>query len=224
MVVWTPKHPAGVRTQWKGPPQDTTFEEGNMLVYSTEIKQERVINLENVYRYMHHWLREEGWSSVHHSGKPGWVEEFYGESRNQEGEKEIRWWWRSQKYHTGIAGGPHKYFRFKIFVDVLCTNMKQIEMMYKGKKIKPYMGEFILWVNAVLELDINNWFVKGSSFGLGDVLSDFFLRMIYKERVREQEIELRGAASRFVDDIKYYLGLNRASELRQPLDQEKQWF
>ena len=81
-----------------------------------------------------------------------------------------------------------------------------------------------MWFNAVLELDINNWFVKGSKFGLGDVLSDFFIRMIYKERVREQEIELRGISERFISDVKYYLGLNRDSNLRQPLDQEKQWF
>jgi len=178
MVVWTPKHPMGIQTQWKGPPSGTTFEEGNMLVYSTEIKQERVINLENVYRYMHHWLKEEGWKSVHGNGKSTWVEDYYAESRNQHGEKEIRWWWRTEKQHAGIAGG-NQYFRYKWYIDVMCLHMKQIEIMYKGKKIKPYMGEFIMWFNAILELDIHNWFVKGSSFGLGDVLSDFFIRIIF---------------------------------------------
>lgn len=222
MVVWTPKHPTGVQTHWKGPPQDATWSESNILAYSTEIRQERVINLETVYRYMHHWMREEGWVSVHSGGKPDWYEEFYGETRNQAGEKEIRWWWRAQKQHAGIAGG-HQYFQFKWFIDVLCSNMKQIEIMYKGKKIKPYMGEFIMWFNAVLELDINDWFTKGTSFALGDVLSDFFIRMIYKERVREQEVELRATSERFISDLKYYLGLNRADNIRQPLDQEKQW-
>ena len=223
MVVWTPKHPMGIQTQWKGPPSGTTFEEGNMLVYSTEIKQERVINLENVYRYMHHWLKEEGWKSVHGNGQSTWVEDYYAESRNQHGEKEIRWWWRTEKQHAGIAGG-NQYFRYKWYIDVMCLHMKQIEIMYKGKKIKPYMGEFIMWFNAILELDIHNWFVKGSSFGLGDVLSDFFIRMIYKEKVREQEDELRGASERFISDLKYYMGLQRASDMRKPLDQEGQWF
>jgi hypothetical protein len=223
MVTWTPKHPTGISTHWKGPPQDATFEESNLLVYSTEIKQERIINLETVYRYMHHWMKEEGWSSVHSGGNPSWYEEFYGVTKNQSGQKEIRWWWRAQKQHAGIADS-HQYFRFKWFIDVLCTNMKQIEIMYKGKKIKPYMGEFNLWFNAVLELDINNWFVKGTSFALGEVLSDFFIRMIYKDKVRDQEIELSGTSERFISDLKYYLGLNRVDNVRQPLDQEKQWF
>ena len=48
--------------------------------------------------------------------------------------------------------------------------------------------------------------------------------MIYKQRVREQEIELRRFSERFIEDVKFYIGLNRAVETRKPMEPEKQWF
>jgi hypothetical protein len=223
MTIWTPKHPAGIQSQWAPPAEDAKWDESNLLVYSTQIKQSRVIHLENVYRYMWHWLTEEGWNSPH-AGSPKWIEDFYGEYRDQQDHKEIRWWWRTQKYNSGIAGGPHPFFRYKMYIDVLTTNMKRVEIMYKGKKIKPYAGEIIIWVNAIMEIDYNKWFRKNSGFKLGEILEEFFLRMIYKDRMREQEIELRRIGERFVEDIKFYIGLNRTTEVRTPMDEEKQWF
>jgi hypothetical protein len=222
MTVWTPKHAAGIQSQWAPPAANAKWDESDVLVYSTQIKQVRVVHIENVYRYMWHWLTEEGWKSPN-PDLPKAIEDFYGEYRDQQDHKEIRWWWRTQKSHGGIAGA-HQFFRFKWHIDVMTTNMKRIEIVYKGKKIKPYMGEMIIWFNAILQLDINNWFTGTSDFKLGKVLEDFFLRMIYKDRMREQEIELRRVSERFVEDLKHYIGLNRASDVRKPLSEEKQWF
>ncbi|AJF61761.1 TPA: hypothetical protein HA239_01645 [Candidatus Woesearchaeota archaeon] len=223
MTIWTPKHPGGVRTQWAPPPEDTSWTEGNLLVYSTQIKQVRIVHLENIYRFMHHWLTEEGWTSIHSVGDRKWIEDFYGEYRDQQGHKEIRWWWRLRNNHGGIAG-EHPFFRYRWDIDVLTTNMKRVEIMYKGKKIKPYVGEFLMWFNSILEIDINGWFNDNSKFALGKVLHEYFLRMIYKDRFREQEIELRRRAERFVEDLKFYLELNRVSEARKRMSEEKQWF
>lgn len=223
MAIWTPKHSAGVRTQWAPPPEDTSWTEGNLLVYSTQIKQVSIIHVENIYRYMHHWLVEEGWGSIHGKGDPKWIEDFYGEYRDQQGHKEIRWWWRLKNSHGGIAG-EHPFFRCRWDIDVLTTNMKRVEIMYKGKKIKPYVGEMIIWFNSILEVDIHGWFNDNSKFALGKVLQEYFLRMLYKDRFREQEIELRRNSERFVEDLKFYLDLNRVSEVRKRMSEEKQWF
>lgn len=220
MTIWTPKHKAGIRTQWAPPATDGKWDDSNILAYSTQIKQVRLIHVENVYRYMHHWLVEEGYKSEHGDT---WFEDFYGEYRDQADHKEIRWWWRLNKSHGGISN-PHPFFNFKVYIDVLTTNMKRVEIMYKGKKIKPYVGEFLMWYNAVLELDPKGWFQDGTSFKLGKILEDFFLRMIYKDRVRDQEVELRRESERFVEDLKFYIGLNRASDIRQPISGSKQWF
>lgn len=225
MTIWTPKTPGGIRSHW-APETSGAWKESNILVYSTQIKQERLIHLENVYRYMHHYLQEEGWRSP--SGD-FWFEDFYGEYRDQEGHKEIRYWWRVNKSPGGIFG-KHQYFKQSLYIDVLTTNMKRVEIMYKGKKIKPYVGEFIVWINAVLEMDINGWFSGGKAppydkpHGVLGILEDFFPRMIYKQRVREQEVELRRIAERLVEDLKFYIGLNRSAEVRKPMDAEKQWF
>jgi hypothetical protein len=175
---------------------------------------------------MHHWLAEEGWKAKDRMS-PDNVEDmkryenFYGEYRDQEDHKEIRFWWRAQKSPGGIFGW-HQYFRWSFYLDVLTTNMKRVEIMYNGKKIKPYMGEFILWLNVILEMDINGWF---STHPVLSILEDFFPRMIYKQRVREQEVELRRSGERFIEDLKFYIGLNRVSDTRQPMELKTgQWF
>ncbi|NTV23718.1 MAG: hypothetical protein HGA85_05080 [Nanoarchaeota archaeon] len=216
MTIWTPKQKGGVRSQW-APETTGGWKESNILVYSTQLKQERIIHLENVYRYMHHYLSEEGWKSPHGDF---WMEDFYGEYRDQQDHKEIRFWWRAGKSPGGIFG-THPYFHYKIYIDVLTTNMKRVEMMYKGKKIKPYMGEFIIWFNAILVMDKENWFAK---HWLLNVFEDFFPRMIYKQRVREQEVELRRFCERFMEDLKFYIGINRNAETRKPMEGEKEWF
>ena len=50
MTIWTPKVPSGIRTHWH-PEDEGEWKESNLLVYSTQIKQVRVIHIENVYRY-----------------------------------------------------------------------------------------------------------------------------------------------------------------------------
>jgi hypothetical protein len=175
---------------------------------------------------LHHYLYEEGWKAYGDDGKPfdnvedsKRYENFFGEYRDQEGHKEIRFWWRLGKSPGGIFG-THPYFDWKVYIDVLTTNMKRVEIMYKGKKIKPYMGEFILWFNSVLVMDKMKWF---ATHPVLSVLEDFFPRMIYKQRVMEQEIELRRFSERFVEDLKFYIGLNRAAETRKPMEPEREW-
>jgi hypothetical protein len=222
MTIWTPKEPVGVKSHW-APDTAGVWKESNILVYSTQLKQEKILHIENIYRYMHHYLYEEGWKAIESVGSVDddkRYENFYGEYRDAEGHKEIRWWWRMQKSPGGIFG-DHQYFRHRVFIDVLTTNMKRVEMIYKGKRIKPYIGEFILWFNSVLEMDYHDWFKTDPILS---ILEDFFPRMIYKQRVREQEVELRRFSERFIEDLKFYIGLNRGAEVRKPMEAEKQWF
>jgi len=236
MPVWTPKlDKAGIRSHWtsvadfSGYKDDSAviWKDGNIKVYSTQIKQERLVHLENVYRYMHHYLTEEGWKSFY--GDP-WFEEFYGEVRDAHGHKEIRYWWRLQKGCGGVGASGHPFFRQRLFIDVLCTNMKRVEMMYKGRKIKPFIGEFILWINSILEVDYNKYFIPKKDGGNADfvsnVLEDFFVRMFYKDRIREQEVELRRVSERFVEDTKQFIGLtkNPSYTARKLFDGDNQWF
>ena len=217
MTIWTPKEKAGIRTHWH-PEENGTWEDSNILVYSTQIKQVRVVHLENVYRYMYHYLSEEGWKSPDGDKR---YEVFYGETKDSHDHKEIRWWWRMQKSHGGM-GEPHPYFKQEAYIDVLSTGMKRIEIMHKGKKIKPYIGELIIWFNTVLVLDKNNWF---ETHWLLKMMQDFWPRMIYKDRVREQEVELRRFSERFVEDLKFFIGLNsRISGTRKHFEPETQWF
>ena len=100
MVIWIPKGEfphwqEKFKAGWKG---------SNILAYKTEIRQYRVVNFESLYRYMYHYVTEEGWKAPDGSKE---IEPFYGELRSQDGYKEMRTWWRAGKSWGGleVSGG-----------------------------------------------------------------------------------------------------------------------
>lgn len=214
MTLWIAK---GEFPHWdKKITQNNTWE-GNILVMQTFIRQTRVIHFQNLYRYMYRYLTDEGWK--HPDGTKN-IERFYGESRNQEGEKQIRIWWRLKHGCGGIAG-THSYLGYKMYIDFLTEKMRRIEIVHKGKKIKPYIGDVHIWISAVLDIDINNWHTNDK---LMKILKEYWVRRIYKRNIRDHEIELRRFSVRFVDDVKYFINMHRPSELRTPLHHEEKEF
>jgi hypothetical protein len=201
--------------------------EGNILAYRTEIRQQRVIHLENLYRYMYYYLNEEGWFAT--DGTKDW-EVYYMEHRDQHEEREeIKIWWRliqGPGFGPGwtAAGGitsSHPFFRYSLNIDFLCYHVKRIEMMHEGRKIKPYIGDVTIYIAAVLELDYHEWMKKG---GLLKILKEYFIRRIYKRNIREHELELRRLATRYSDDFKHFIGLARYTEDRKLIQPAKGFY
>jgi len=209
VTIWIPKgeFPAiqedyrSYHADWKG----------NILSYRTEIRQQGVIHLENLYRYMYHYLAEEGWVS-RDDGSKEW-EVYYMEHRTQqEVRDEIKIWWRlvmGPGFGPGGIAGEHPFFGYYLDIDFLCYHVHRIEMMHQGRKIKPYIGDVTIYVTAILIIDINDWFSKG---GLLAILQEYFVRRIYKRNIREHEVELRRLATRYVDDWKHFMTLARYSD------------
>ena len=217
MVIWIPKgHFPHWQEKFTG-----TWKGSDILAYRTEIRQQRIVHFDNLYRYMYHYITEEGWKHPV-SGKE--IEPYYGETRNQAGGKEIRVWWRAKKSWAGGPGGGHAYFAYKFYVDIFATRMKRIELSYKGKKVRPYQGDVTIWFATVLEIDANKW-KDQSGFGaeLYGLLEEYWVRRIYKRNIKDQEVELRRFSARFVDDVKHFVNLTRGSEQRKPWFEEKQF-
>jgi hypothetical protein len=216
MVVWIPK---GEFPHWIEKFQGG-WKNCNILAYRTELRQNRVIHFENLYRYMYHYITEEGWKAFDDSKE---IEPFYGELRNQDGYKEMRIWWRAKKSWSGCVGG-HAFFNFKLYLDIFATKMKRIELVYKGKKIRPYEGDVTIWFATVLEIDPQKWSERkdfgGQIYGL---LEEYWIRRIYKRNIKDQEVELRRFSARFIDDVKHFINLSRGSETRNSWFQEKQF-
>ncbi|MBN2422985.1 hypothetical protein JXB41_07195 [Candidatus Woesearchaeota archaeon] len=213
MTLWIPKgeFPAlnedyrNFKGDWKG----------NILAYRTEMRQQRVIHLQNLYRYMYYYLTEEGWVDVKDDSKN--FEVYYLESRKEDSSRsEMRIWWRMKMgpgFGPGGMVGTHPFLRYLFNVDFLCYKVKRIEIVHQGRTIKPYMGDITIWFTAILELDYCKWFEKEG--GLMDILKEYFVRRIYKRNIREHEIELRRLANRYVDDFKHFIGLLRYKEDRK---------
>jgi hypothetical protein len=199
---------------------------GNILAYRTEVRQQGVVHLENLYRYMYYYLCDEGWVA-NDTGDPADkdFEVYYVEHRDQtDKRKEIRIWWRLELgpgFGPGGMAGVHPFLKYHLSVDFQCFHVKRIEMVHKGRQIKPYIGDVTFWITAILEIDYCGWFEGG---GLMDILQEYFVRRIYKRNIREHETELRRLANRYADDFKHFIGLLRYTEDRKLMHPAKGFY
>lgn len=216
MTVWVPK---GEFPHWEENLElQASWKNSNILSFKTHIRQENVIHFENLYRYMYHYITDEGWKCLEDGSRH--IEHFYGEKREQDGSRELRAWWRAKKDPGGIFPN-HAFLRYVLYVDFLCYNLQRIEIIHQGKKIKPYIGDVNIFITAIVDIDYQNWKDKDKIFGLA---YEYFIRRWYKRNLRDHEIECKRFASRFSSDIKYFIEMTRESEMRLPEHLEKQWF
>jgi len=75
---------------------------------------------------------------------------FYLERILGTGVKEHRIWWRCLKV-------PQKsgYYRYFLKIDFMTLNMKSIEVMHQGHKMKTDRGDCVIRIWAYLQLDYN---------------------------------------------------------------------
>ncbi|MBU0757416.1 MAG: hypothetical protein KKF44_05080 [Nanoarchaeota archaeon] len=220
MTIWIPKGEfpsiqedyTKLHGDWKG----------NILAYRTEIRQQGVMHLQNLYRHMWLYLTEENWVS-NEADKD--IEVYYMEHRDNAGEREeIKIWWRLWHYlGLGPGGwvGPHPFLKYNLHIDFLCYKVRRIEMVHQGRKIKPFVGDVTIYLTAVLEIDYNDWFDKG---GIMEIVQEYFIRRIYKRNIREHEMELRRLANRYSDDFKHFIGMLRYKEDRQLMHPTKGFY
>ncbi|MBD3204037.1 hypothetical protein GF327_07085 [Candidatus Woesearchaeota archaeon] len=220
MTVWIPKG--------EFPSMQEDYSEmhgnwqGNILAYRTEIRQKAVIHLENLYRYMYYYLTEEGWVAPDGSKD---YETYYFDLRKQTGERaDVRIWWRMEMgpgFGPGGMAGIHPFLKYKLNIDFLCHNVKRIEMVHQGRKVKPFIGDVTVWIVSILELDYCGWFEKS---GIMDIIKEYFVRRIYKRNIREHEVELRRITTRYAEDFKHFIGMLRPSEERKMIHPQKGFY
>lgn len=191
--------------------------EFDIKVASLEIENEETFHLKNLYKLIHDWLVEEGFKDIY--GSDDNVEIFYLEKILGTGAKEHRIWWRAYK----IPNNSH-YYRYFMRINFLTINMKSIEVMHQGHKMKTDRGDLIINIDSYLQLDYNrNWRGPAGAKKKPFIMrfDPLFRRRVYKAQIEAYKIDLYKTTYRLQGVIKQYLKLKTLYEMPKPFHPEK---
>jgi len=171
------------------------------------IKYEDVFSFKELYKVIRDWLIAFEYASDKRDEK---MEKFYLE-KHAGGVKELWIWWRTSKT-------PHesKYFKYVINVDYHVLNMKDVEIMHKGNKIKANKGEVEILINCYLDTEAEFQLEKS----LFRSIAKLFRKRIYKQETEQHKKDLQGDLNLLQHEIKQFLelkGFLPKSELLHPV-------
>lgn len=142
-----------------------------IYVGGAEVKSTSVFQAKQLYIMLHEWCLE------HAYAKPGDVnfpETMFWEARSQNIGSEYWIWWRTTKQIEG-----NQFWHRAINIDFHGVGMKNVEVMYKGKKIKADKGKYELLFQAKLVIDRDGMWAKHPL--LKPFLEIFWKRLFNKE-------------------------------------------
>lgn len=145
-------------------------------VTNMELKVTETFVMSEFYTALHDFLFEEGYSDDQDAGFP---EKYYFESRTQTGGREYWVWWRCTKSTDTPFAIKH------IHVDLHGVGIKDVEIMYEGKKVKANKGKIEVIMRGSLEVDPGDkW--KNSKMGF---LRDAFLHRWWHKELDRHKVD-----------------------------------
>ncbi|MGV8171182.1 MAG: hypothetical protein ACP5OA_00640 [Candidatus Woesearchaeota archaeon] len=188
----------------------------DIKVASLTIQNEDTFHLKNLYKLIHDWLDEEGFKDIYgERGGDGNPEIFYLERISGSGGREHRIRWRALRTPLDST-----YYRYFLKIDFLTINMKAMEVMHQGYKMKTDRGDITITIEAWLQLDYNNeW--KDTSFLKSKFIQNLFRNRVYKEQIESHKVDLYKTTYRLQNTIKQYLKLKTLYDMPKPFHPEK---
>lgn len=165
---------------------------------SWELEYEDVFHFKNLYKQMHEFLVEEGWTDPD-DGKDKWEHFYFERTVPASGKKEHRIWWRVQHIPA-----ESDYVRYFMKIDFRTLNMGTTETMYKGNKYKTWKGNPNITCEAWLQLDYKN---KWDNHALLKHFDKFFRERVYRPYWEDHKLILYRKCYKFQRTVKKFLDL-----------------
>ena len=151
------------------------------------VKYKDIFSLKQFYIAIREWLKEYGWSSVDSDGDieegEEWWETNYIERIEQDGSKEMYWWWRIQKLPI-----TNSYYKYHMDINFHPLGISNTEVMRDGKKFKVNKGEVEVNVFAYIEFDYKGEWSNHSFLKFFNKM--FPERIFRKELYEDHKLEL----------------------------------
>lgn len=144
-------------------------------VTNMEMKITETFVLSEFYKALHDFLLEDGYAKGDDKDFP---EYYYYESRTQAAGKELWIWWRCSKGTDTPFADKH------IHIDLHGVGIKDVEIMYQGKKIKANKGKIEVILRGSLEVDKGDEWKKSK---LGFLRDAFLYRWWHHELEKHKE-------------------------------------
>jgi len=158
------------------------------------LEYEGMCLLKDFARLVHDWLMERGYQDL--AGREDkYLESFYFEKITQKG-KDIYMWWRTKR------PGQHKYIEYNINLDFDIKEVKDLEIVYKGQKLKANSGKIKLFIRGRVIFDEKGELEK--SF-FGKLFWKSFITRHYKKDLDQATRELESDCTELMTYIKQYL-------------------
>jgi hypothetical protein len=185
---------------------DGTLDPREIRVFKTEVEYEDVFDLKQLYKELHEWLGQWGFTAdpdVQKDTDLNFKEVLYWERTDQSGTAFHHCWWRVVKPGT-------KYHRVFFRINFQTLGFNKQEFMYNNQKKKADKGDLIIRLEAWVQLDYANKWAKGPLLKKLDRILQKKLQKPDIQQLRDDTLKL---AYHFQQYIKEYL------ELRQPYPQ-----
>lgn len=178
------------------------------------IKHNDVVHLNNFYRAFHDYLYDEEYlnsekSDIGKDRNEDFPETYYYENRTQRTGKELWIWWRPSKY---ILMFESRFWRRKIDITLHFRNVKDIEIMHEGKKLKAQVANIDLWVFFYFELDYLKEWDKNP---ITKAFFEVFWKRIYNKTLDGHKKETMRDAQKLQEYIKNSLRMQLYSPPRK---------
>lgn len=170
-------------------------------IVDLEINYEDVFHYKQLYRNMHDWFKEDNYKDAY--GDSDHWETLYWERVLQTGGKDHHLWWRLIRLPEG-ENPKNPFIQYYIKIEFRALNMKQVEVVVKGKRVKTNKGELSILIKAYLLIDPykkfrNHWLLKH--------FINVLLDKTYKRRIEAARDDLKEKIEEIVEKIKQYLEL-----------------
>ena len=156
-------------------------------IFSGKIKHKGMFGFKDFYSFAYDWLCEESYNVTEKS----YSEEITGDSKKVEIE------WEAKKKISD-------YFRFLMKISWKVLNLKEVEIVKEGKKVKTNSAQVEIKIKGIIVKDYdsrweNNPFAK--------FMRGVYDRYVIKSRIDEYEDKIKSESDEFVDQCKAFLAL-----------------
>jgi hypothetical protein len=153
--------------------------------------------LQNLYELLREWFIEQNYVKRDEERFP----EIFYLQRETPGGREVQFRWRFQKHPLWHNS---KLFRYDVDLDAVVRGLKDVELAWKGQKVKAERGQVEIQVSAKLVLDYEGAWQKMPFFlSFRDLIINRFL----KRKLDQANKELIGEANLLQEALKTYLKL-----------------
>jgi len=157
-------------------------------IFSSKIKYKGIFSFRDFYKFCYDWLTEEfGWAVAEEK----YVEKIGGDAKDIEVE------WAFSKKVTD-------YFKYKGKVKFKIDQLKEVEVVQGGAKIKTNSGTAELSIKGILQRDYEGKFDRGAT---RKFMRGVYEKWVIPSRIDEFEDRIANQCDEFLGQAKAYLDL-----------------